>query len=123
AHVKSGQWQRNKYQGTQLAGKTLGVVGLGRIGRTVASRAIAMEMTVLGFDPYFSSQTALDGKVRMIRDFDEFLSQLDVITFHVLGGVGTRHLLNRERLLNKARADLLVVNAVCGEVVGAMAVA
>src|SRR5437016_7345525 len=67
AHVKSGQWKRNQYQGTQLARKTLGVVGLGRIGRTVAARAIAMEMTVLGFDPYFSSQTALDGKVRMIQ--------------------------------------------------------
>jgi D-3-phosphoglycerate dehydrogenase len=123
AHVKSGQWQRNKYQGTQLAGKTLGVVGLGRIGRTVASRAIAMEMTVLGFDPYFSSQTALDGKVRMIRDFDEFLSQIDVITFHVPGGEGTRHLLNKERLFNKARPNLLVVNDARGEVVDEMALA
>src|SRR5204863_5904458 len=54
-HVKSGQWKRNQYQGTQLAGKTLGVVGLGRIGRTVASRAIAMDMNVLGFDPYYSA--------------------------------------------------------------------
>src|SRR3954469_20853823 len=56
--LKSGQleWKkRSVYQGTQLAGKTLGVVGLGRIGRTVASRAIAMEMKVLGFDPYFSA--------------------------------------------------------------------
>src|SRR5258705_11825074 len=123
AHVKSGQWQRNKYQGTQLAGKTLGIVGLGRIGRTVASRAIAMEMTVLGFDPYFSSQTALDGKVRMIRDFDEFLGQLDVITFHVPGGEGTRHLLNRERLFNKARGNLLVANDSLVEVVGQMALA
>ncbi|HEV8605107.1 MAG TPA: phosphoglycerate dehydrogenase [Tepidisphaeraceae bacterium] len=123
AHVKSGQWQRNKYQGTQLAGKTLGVVGLGRIGRTVASRAIAMEMTVLGFDPYFSSQTALDGKVRMIRDFDEFLAQLDVITFHVPGGEGTKHLLNRERLFNKAKANLLVINDARGEVVDEMALA
>src|SRR5207237_4748731 len=49
AHVKSGQWQRSKYQGTQLAGKTLGVVGLGRIGRTVASRALAMEMNVVAY--------------------------------------------------------------------------
>ena len=57
--------KRNVYQGTQLAGKTLGVVGLGRIGRTVASRAIAMEMNVVGFDPYFSARpTALDGKGR-----------------------------------------------------------
>src|SRR3954462_1644791 len=126
ASLKTGQleWKkRSQYQGTQLAGKTLGVVGVGRIGRTVASRAIAMEMNVLGFDPYFSSQTALDGKVRMIRDFDEFLSQLDVITFHVPGGEGTKHLLNRERLFNKARPNLLVVNDARGEVVDEMALA
>src|SRR5436190_13720567 len=77
AHVKSGQWKRNQYQGTQLAGKTLEVVGLGRIGRTVATRALAMDMKIVGFDPYFSGETALDGKVKLIRDFDEFLAQLD----------------------------------------------
>src|SRR6266576_610116 len=74
AHVKSGQWKRNQYQGTQLAGKTLGIVGLGRIGRTVATRALALDMKVLGFDPFFSAQSALDGKVQLFRDFDEFLS-------------------------------------------------
>src|SRR6476646_1474810 len=124
--LRSGalDWKkRSSYQGTQLAGKTLGVVGMGRIGRTVASRAIAMEMNVLGFDPYFSAPTALDGKVRIVKDFDEFLSQLDVITFHVPGGEGTRHLLNRERLFNKARPNLLVINDARGEVVDEMAIA
>src|SRR5437016_8624643 len=82
AHVKSGQWKRNQYQGTQLARKTLGVVGLGRIGRTVATRALSLEMNVIGFDPYFSAASALDGRVKLIRDFDEFLAQIDVITFH-----------------------------------------
>src|SRR5437016_8250114 len=82
AHVRSGQWKRNQYQGTQLAGKTLGVVGLGRIGRTVATRALSLEMNVIGFDPYFSAASALDGRVKLIRDFDEFLAQIDVITFH-----------------------------------------
>src|SRR5207237_6783639 len=101
AHVKSGQWKRNQYQGTQLAGKTLGVVGLGRIGRTVASRALALDMKVLGFDPFFSGESALEGRVKLVKDFDEFLPQLDVITFHVPGGEATRHLLNRERLMNK----------------------
>jgi D-3-phosphoglycerate dehydrogenase len=123
---KSGQldWKkRSVYQGTQLAGKTLGVVGLGRIGRTVASRAVAMEMTVLGFDPYFSAPTALDGKVKIIRDFDEFLSQLDVITFHVPGGEGTKHLLNRERLFNKCKPNLLVINDARGEVLDELALA
>ena len=122
-HVKSGEWKRNNYQGTQLAGKTLGVVGLGRIGRTVASRAIAMEMNVLGFDPFYSQPTALDGRVKLVRDFDEFLSQIDVITFHVPGGEGTKHLLNRERLFNKCRPNLLVINDARGEVVDEMALA
>src|SRR6202012_1731082 len=54
------EWKkRSQYQGTQLAGKTLGVVGLGRIGRTVATRALAMEMSVLGYDPFYTSPTAL----------------------------------------------------------------
>jgi D-3-phosphoglycerate dehydrogenase len=124
--LKSGalEWKkRSVYQGTQLAGKTLGVVGLGRIGRTVASRAIAMEMNVLGYDPYFNAPTALDGKVRMVKDFDEFLSQLDVITFHVPGGEGTRHLLNRDRLFGGCRPNLLVVNDARGEVVDEFALA
>src|SRR3954447_12684189 len=124
--LKSGQleWKkRSVYQGTQLAGKTLGVVGLGRIGRTVATRALAMDMKLLGFDPYFSGETALEGKVRLVRDFDEFLSQLDVITFHVPGGESTRHLLNRERLFGKCKANLLVINDSRGEVVDEFALA
>ncbi len=124
--LKSGalEWKkRSVYQGTQLAGKTLGVVGLGRIGRTVATRAIAMEMTVVGFDPFFTAASALDGKVKMVRDFDEFLSQIDVITFHVPGGEGTKHLLNRDRLFNKCRPNLLVVNDARGEVVDEFALA
>jgi D-3-phosphoglycerate dehydrogenase / 2-oxoglutarate reductase len=126
ASLKSGQleWKkRSVYQGTQLAGKTLGVVGLGRIGRTVATRALAMEMNVLGFDPYFTGPAALDGKVKLVKDFDQFLSQIDVITFHVPGGDQTRHLLNRDRLMNKCRPNLLVINDARGEVVDEIALA
>src|SRR3954467_841594 len=126
ASLKSGQleWKkRSAYQGTQLAGKTLGVVGLGRIGRTVATRALAMEMNVVGFDPYFPAETALDGKVKLVRDFDEFLAQLDVITFHVPGGDATKHLLNRDRLFTKCKPNLLVVNDSRGEVTDEFALA
>jgi len=126
AHVKSApaKWEKTKYQGTQLAGKTLGVVGLGRIGQTVAARAVAMEMKVLGYDPYFQSATALDGKVTVIKDFDEFLKQLDVITFHVPGGAETKHLINRERLFNgTVKPNLLIVNDSRGEVIDEYAVA
>jgi D-3-phosphoglycerate dehydrogenase len=124
AHVRSGQWKKNLFQGTQLAGKTLGVVGLGRIGRTVATRAIAMEMTVVGFDPFFTGESALDGKVKLVRDFDQFLGMIDVITFHVPGGEQTKHLLNRDRLMGgKCRPNLLVVNDSRGEVVDEFALA
>src|SRR3984885_10700727 len=115
--------KRSQYQGTQLAGKTLGVVGLGRIGRAVAARALAMEMKVIGFDPFFTSPSALEGRVQMVRDFDEFLGQIDVITFHVPGGEGTKHLLNRDRLFGKCRANLLVVNDSRGEVLDEYALA
>ena len=124
--LRSGKldWKkRSMFQGTQLAGKTLGVVGLGRIGQTVASRALALEMTVVGFDPFYPNDTALDGRVRLIRDFDEFLQQLDIITFHVPGGEGTRHLLNHERLFNKCKPNLLVINDARGEVVDEFALA
>lgn len=124
AHVRSGQWKKTQFQGTQLAGKTLGVVGLGRIGRTVATRALAMEMTVIGFDPFFTGESALEGKVKLVRDFDQFLSMIDVITFHVPGGEQTKHLLNRERLMGgKCRPNLLVVNDARGEVVDEFALA
>jgi D-3-phosphoglycerate dehydrogenase / 2-oxoglutarate reductase len=123
ANVHSGKWEKNKFQGTQLAGKTIGVVGMGRIGQTVASRAVAFEMNVLGFDPYFTADTALDGKVKMVRDFDEFLSQLDVITFHVPGGKDTKHLINRERLQNKCKPNLFIINDARGEVVDELALA
>jgi D-3-phosphoglycerate dehydrogenase / 2-oxoglutarate reductase len=126
ASLRSGQldWKkRSQFQGTQLAGKTLGVVGMGRIGRTVATRALAMEMTVIGFDPFVSTATMLDGRVKMIGDFDQFLSQIDVITFHVPGSDATRHLLNRDRLFNKCRPNLLVINDARGEVLDEIALA
>jgi len=126
AHLRSGdlEWKkRNAYQGTQLAGKTLGIVGLGRIGQTVASRALAMEMTVLGYDPFFSAPTAMEGRVKVVRDFDEFLRQLDVITFHVPGGEATRHLLSKDRLFNVCKPNLLVINDARGEVVDEYALA
>src|SRR5208282_2429937 len=94
-----------------------------RIGRTVAARALAMDMSVVAFDPYFTAPAALDGRVKLIADFDEFLGQIDVITFHVPGGEGTRHLLNRERLFNKCRPNLLVVNDARGEVLDEIALA
>src|SRR3954468_3042412 len=126
AHVAAGpaKWEKAKYQGTQLAGKTLGVVGLGRIGQTVATRALAMEMKVIGYDPFFSGHSALEGRVPLVRDFNEFLRQLDVITFHVPGTPETKHLINATRLNNgTCKPNLLIINDARGEVLDEVAVA
>ena len=67
-------------------------------GRPSPVRALAMEMKVVGYDPYFKGEAALDGRVKIVKDFDTFLAQLDVITFHVPGGGDTKHLLDGRRL-------------------------
>ena len=85
AHVRAGLWERNKYMGTQLAGKTLGIIGFGRIGRAVAKRALGLEMKVVAFDPFFFANNALDGQVSMTHDIESLLPQCDYITVHVPG--------------------------------------
>jgi D-3-phosphoglycerate dehydrogenase / 2-oxoglutarate reductase len=72
--LKAGKWDRNKYMGTQVAGKTLGVVGLGRIGIAVAKRAIALEMKVLGFDPFLSRERANELGVELVDTVGESIT-------------------------------------------------
>ncbi|MFP4105810.1 MAG: NAD(P)-dependent oxidoreductase, partial [Phycisphaerae bacterium] len=78
ASLGSGEWNRKAYKGTQIAGKTLGVIGMGRIGRAVASRAVGMEMRVLGFDPFFAGTP--DSPVEMVKDLEEICKRCDYIT-------------------------------------------
>src|SRR5262249_41095895 len=67
AALKAGNWNRARFEGTQLAGKALGVIGLGRVGRAVAARALAFEMSVLAFDPFVQDDHVLGGRVKLIR--------------------------------------------------------
>ena len=57
ASTKAGKWERKKFTGIQIAGKTLGIIGLGRVGRQVAKRAVALEMKVIGYDPFYLSRS------------------------------------------------------------------
>lgn len=114
--MSEGGWDRNKYVGRQLHGKTLGIVGFGRIGRTVAERGLAFGMKVLAYDPVFNAETALDGQVRMVKTFDELVTQVDFLSFHVPLNEHTRNMLNAERFA-KARKGLMVVNAARGGVI------
>jgi len=80
--LREGRWDRKLYQGTQLAGKTLGVIGLGRIGKALAARAVAMQMKVLGYDPMLSPDAAPD-TVELVGDVDALYRRADYISVHV----------------------------------------
>jgi len=102
---------KKNYAGFELPGRTLGVVGLGAIGREVANAAIALGMKVIGFDPGITVEGAwrLSSSVQKAASFDEMVSKADFITFHVPLIDATRNMLNTERLRN-ARKGLVVLN-------------
>jgi len=114
ASLREGQWNRKAFQGTQLAGKTLGIVGLGRIGQAVAHRALALDMRVLGFDPFVAG-TAPEG-VEMVRDLEALCRQADYLTVHVPKTPQTEGMIGAEqlavmkptaRLINAARGGII----------------
>ena len=111
-----GGWDRSKFVGRQLAGKTLGIVGFGRIGQAVAERALAFEMNVVAYDPFFAAETAMDGRVRMFRDFNDLLPHADALTFHVPLNDQTRGMLSKDNW-SRARKGVFVVNAARGGIV------
>src|SRR5262249_43228745 len=98
ASLKQGKWERNKFVGTQLAGKTLGIVGLGRIGREVARRAIAMDMKVIGFDPFLAQERAGQLGIHAVADLDAVLTQCDILTVHVPLTDETTNLIDAARI-------------------------
>ena len=114
--MSEGGWDRNKFKGRQLAGKMLGVVGFGRIGCTLAERALAFGMNVMAYDPFINAQTMLDGKVKMFTDFSEMLPHVDILSFHVPLNDATRGMLNKETF-ELCRGGVYVVNASRGGVV------
>ncbi|HWB20096.1 MAG TPA: phosphoglycerate dehydrogenase [Phycisphaerales bacterium] len=114
--MRNGGWDRNKFVGTQLHGKTLGVVGMGRIGQAMARRARAFGMNVIGYDPMVDGKTALDGTVRLTSTFEELLEHADIVSFHVPKTDKTSGMLGAEQFA-KAKKGLLVVNAARGGIV------
>ncbi|MDQ3856492.1 MAG: phosphoglycerate dehydrogenase, partial [Chloroflexota bacterium] len=109
ASVRAAEWSRSRFTGTELMHKTLGIVGLGKIGIEVARRARAFEMHLLGHDPYVSSATADSLGVRLLP-LDELLRQSDIVTVHVPLLPSTRHYIGRRELLGmKPGAFLLNV--------------
>ena len=113
--LKSGSWDRKKFIGVELQGKTLGIVGLGRIGRVVASRARAMGMLIVAYDPFIAPEQARDLEIEL-APLDEVFSRADFLTVHTPLTSETRGLINRDalsrmkqgaRIINCARGGLI----------------
>ena len=107
ASMREGRWDRKKFMGFQLRGKTLGVVGLGAIGAEVAKRAQGLEMDVVAFDPVVSEERAELINVEL-TSLDELCRRADVITVHVPMVAATRHMFDRQRLAMCRRGVRLV---------------
>ena len=117
--LKRGEWARNRYVGTELTGKTLGLVGLGRVGTEVARRALGLEMRVLVFDPYVP-----DEHVRRLGleplELNSVLEGADFVSLHVPLTEATRGILNAERLAH-IRSSAFMVNCARGGLVDSQA--
>jgi phosphoglycerate dehydrogenase-like enzyme len=113
-HVTQGRWTR--ITGTELFGKTMGIAGLGRIGKEVATRAKAFGMDVLGFDSYWDAEFAQRHGVARVEAFDELMRRSDIISLHTNLTPQTRHLVNagNVRLL---RPGAVILNCARGELV------
>lgn len=116
AELKSGNWNRSKWEGVELSGKTLGIVGLGRVGGLVAHRAAAFGMRVVGYDPYINPERAQQMGVSLEKDLETVVHESDFLSIHLPKTPETTGLINAE-LLSKAKPSLRIVNTSRGAIV------
>ncbi|MEN3272402.1 MAG: D-3-phosphoglycerate dehydrogenase / 2-oxoglutarate reductase, partial [Actinomycetota bacterium] len=115
AALKAGRWEKSKWEGTELNGKTLGVLGLGRIGTLVAQRANSFGMRLVAWDPWVSAERARQLGIELLEIEDVF-AQSDFITVHLLKTKESTGLIGEE-LLAKAKPGLRLVNAARGGII------
>ncbi len=121
ASVRRGSWARAEFQGVELRGRTLGIIGLGKIGVAVADRARAFEMTLLGMDPYVTAEQAAMHGVELV-DLDTLLDRSDAVTVHVPLSRATRGLIGAAAIA-RLRPGAFILNVARGGIVDEAAVA
>ncbi len=119
--MRGGRWEKSKFQGREIAHKTLGIIGLGNIGRIVADRAQGLKMKVIGVDPVMSSERAAKLGIELV-DMDELLARADFITIHTPLTPETKHLLN-DAAFDKMKSGVMIVNAARGGIIDEYALA
>ena len=110
-----GKWEKSKYMGTEITGKTLGLIGCGNIGSIVADRALGLKMKVLAYDPFLTEEKAVELQVRKV-EFDELLSSSDIITLHVPMTDQTANIINKDSI-EKCKDGVRIVNCARGGLV------
>lgn len=115
AILSTGKWDRKAFMGIELRGKTLGIVGLGRIGRAVAKRALAFEMTVIAVDPHLPADVASDLGVELVPA-DALYARSDIITLHALLTDETREMINRDSIA-KMKPGVRIIDAARGALI------
>ncbi len=121
ASTKAGKWEKSRFMGVELTGKTLGIIGCGNIGSIVANRAIGLKMKVIASDPYLTAKHALELGVEKV-ELDDLLARADFITLHTPLTESTRNILSREALA-KTRKGVRIVNCARGGLVDEAALA
>ncbi len=108
AMVRGGKWERKNLEGVELYNKTLGIIGMGRIGSELSRRAIAFGMRVVAYDPYLSAARARALQVELVEELDDVLANADFVTLHTPLTAETHHLLNAARLTKTKRGVRLI---------------
>ena len=116
ATMVAGKWDRKLFQGTELAGKTLGILGMGRIGTEVAKRAVAFGMRVMAYDPYLSEERAKAAGADFADSVDDIYRAADFITIHMPVTPETKHLLNASAFA-RMKPGVKIVNCARGEII------
>ena len=117
--TQAGKWEKNRFMGVELTGKTLGLIGAGNIGSIVADRALGLKMKVIAYDPFLTAERAIDLGIEKV-ELDELLARAEFITLHTPLTEQTRNILSRENLA-KTRPGVRIINCARGGLIDEVA--
>lgn len=122
ASTQAGKWEKSAFMGTEMTGKTLGLIGCGNIGSVVATRAVGLRMRVIAYDPFLGQKRAEELGVEKIEELDELLTRADVVSLHLPKTEKTTNILSAERI-RRMKPGARLINCARGGLVDEEAVA